>query len=198
MITNNNNSIKTNNNLINKNNKKIINKILKIKMIFLNLLMIKIKNLINLLNKKEELSKKFKNNSKGIIKEKKFSKNILEMLISNYLIPKDSSIKKINKLKLKIISGKSLKGSVVGFKIKSKNITKSSHKTNKDSMTSKLESSEPTKKYNKSSYNLTGINKNSNNGPSLENKKNKITSFYKNIVNRMMLKSDNLIFKFKS
>lgn len=160
--------------------------------------MIKIKNSINLSNKKEESSKKYKNNSKGIIKEKKSYKNILEMLISNYSIPKDSSIKKINKLKLKIISGKSQKDNVAGSKTKSKNITKSLPKTNKDSTTSKLESSEPTKKSNKSNYNLTGINKNFNNGPSLGNKKNKIMSFYKNIVNRMMLKSDNLIFKLKS
>lgn len=142
-----------NNNKINRKIKKIIKIILKIKMISPNLLMIKIKNLINSSNKNVELSKKSINNTKGITKEKKFYKNISEMQINNYSILKVSLIKKINKLKPKIISGKSQKGNVVDSKTKLKNIIKSSPKINKDLMISKLEYSEPIKKSNKLNYN---------------------------------------------
>ena len=62
----------------------------------------------------------------------------------------------------------------------------------------KSEFSEPMKKSNKSNLNLTGIKRNFNSGPLLANKKNKITLSFKNTERKMMLKSDNLIFRSKS
>lgn len=62
----------------------------------------------------------------------------------------------------------------------------------------KSESLEPIKKQNKSNQNSIGINKNQNSGLLLVNKKKKIMSSCKNTENRMMLKSDNLIYKLKN
>lgn len=66
----------------------LLEKILKMRMIFHNSLMMKTKSSINWLRKKEESLKRSTNSMKEIFKERKFYKNISEMLISNFSILK--------------------------------------------------------------------------------------------------------------
>lgn len=170
----------------------------KIKMTFHNLPMTKIKSSTNWSKKKDESSRKSTKSSKEILNAKKSSKNISEMLISNFSTLKVSSIKKTSKLKLKITCGKSPKDNVVDFKAKLRNTIKSLHKTNKDSMIFKSEFSEPMRKLNKLSLNLTGTKKNWSNGQLLESKSKKTMWFYKSTENKMMPKSESWISKSKN
>lgn len=65
----------------------------------------------------------------------------------------------------------------------------------KDLMTYRFASSVSTKKYSRLNWNSIGTRNNWSNGQLQENKKNKTTLHFRNIVKKMMQKYENLIYK---